>query len=584
MNRRDRWIVASLVVVLAVLAGLIGVPGSTPAPGPGASGEPGASPGASLPPAAVYREGVVGVPVSITPVTARSRSERLLVGLVFSGLVRLGPGTTYAPDLAADWSIDKKGLTWTFHLRPDAVWQDGEPVTSDDVVFTVDALKSPEAAGVTLAGQWADVTVDAPDALTVVFHLTTPVAGFLAAATQPLLPAHLLADVPFGDLATSDFARLPVGTGPFAITEIDATRAVLLPTSVVVPQPEASDPGPGSGAGPSPSPSATPSATSQAGASEGLGRLEVRFYADEAAVQAAMAAGDVDATSGLSTAATAALAELPGVTLTRYPSTTLTTVLLNLQASHPELRSAAVRGALLAAIDRDAIVADVLGASGIRADALIPPESWTYDATVVKTVAYDPKAAVKVLTTAGWTRKNGKLYAPKATEPYSMQLLTVPADANPKVAAIAARVRDAWQALGLTVGLVEVPVGELGPRLRDGGFSAAVVDIAEGLEPDLYPLLASSQVAGAGSNLSGYQDPALDDLLEAARKPGSQAAREKAWSALLKGLQERWPMLPLVWADEVMVSRGVEGMTPRLITKPGDRFWDVLAWRLAAIR
>ena len=53
-----------------------------------------------MPPRVVYREGVVGRPESITPVTARSRAERTLVGLVFSGLVRLGPGTTYQPDLA----------------------------------------------------------------------------------------------------------------------------------------------------------------------------------------------------------------------------------------------------------------------------------------------------------------------------------------------------------------------------------------------------------------------------------------------------------------------------------------------------
>ena len=109
-------------------------------------------------------------------------------------------------------------------------------------------------------------------------------------------------------------------------------------------------------------------------------------------------------------------------------------------------------------------------------------------------------------------------------------------------------------------------------------------DIAQGLEPDLYPLLASSQVRASGTNLSGYQDPSLDPLLEAARKPGTAEDRAAAWKALLAGLATRTPLLPLVWNDDVTLARGLEGDSPRLISAPGDRFWDVLAWRLAADR
>ena len=125
---------------------------------------------------------------------------------------------------------------------------------------------------------------------------------------------------------------------------------------------------------------------------------------------------------------------------------------------------------------------------------------------------------------------------------------------------------------------------DLATRLRSGDFTAAVVDIAEGLEPDLYPLLATSQVRASGSNLAGYQDPALDPLLEAARKPGTPEERTAAWKALLADLAGKQPLLPLAWNDDVMLARGLEGVTPRLIADTGDRYWDVLAWRLAADR
>ena len=97
-------------------------------------------------------------------------------------------------------------------------------------------------------------------------------------------------------------------------------------------------------------------------------------------------------------------------------------------------------------------------------------------------------------------------------------------------------------------------------------------------------LPASSQVRNPGSNLSGFQDPKLDDLLEAARKPAAQPDRVAAWKALLAGIGARIPMLPLAWGEESMFVDGVEGITPTLIGDTGDRYWDVLAWRLAADR
>ena len=160
MTHRDRGIVAALVIVLVVLAIVVAWPGSGPQTGsasPGASsgnGGPAASPG--LDGTEVYREGTIGRPSSINPLTARTQADRDLAALVFSGLVALGPDGTYRPDLASDWTVDPKGKTWTFTIRPDATWQDGEPVTSDDVVFTVGHPQEPRLhrpAGRVLAGR-----------------------------------------------------------------------------------------------------------------------------------------------------------------------------------------------------------------------------------------------------------------------------------------------------------------------------------------------------------------------------------------------------------------------------------------------
>ena len=121
MTRRDGAFVAVLVLILVVIGGTIALPHAAPS----ASGSPEPTPGITLPPPVTYREGVVGSPTSVTPVTARSRADRTLVGLVFSGLVRPAAAGGYEPDLAESWATDAAGTTWTVKLRPDATWHDG---------------------------------------------------------------------------------------------------------------------------------------------------------------------------------------------------------------------------------------------------------------------------------------------------------------------------------------------------------------------------------------------------------------------------------------------------------------------------
>jgi len=570
-DRRDQVIVGSLLLALVVLSGLVALP--TPAP----VVEP--PPGRTPPPApepATYREGLLGQPVSITPLTARTRADRVLVGLVFAGLVRLGPDETYEPDLAASWSVDEAGKTWTFHLRDGARWHDGEPVTAADVVFTANALRSPDVAGPG-AASWAEVTATAVDERTVTFTMDPALGGFLAAATQPLLPAHLLADVPLTDLADDPFGFAPVGAGPYRLVELLDDRAVLEPAAGRDAGPEPSDRPLPTDSLATPRPSFDPE-----GLVPALERIEIRFFDDAASLADAFRAGELEAASGLPPAMAGPLATETGADLLRYPTTTLSAVLLDLRPGDPELRDSRVRRALLGALDRDALITGPLGGAGLRADALVPPASWAFDAPSAKPVPYDLEAAAKLLTDAGWKRVDGAWRAKGASSPYVIEVLAPSATANTAVHALAVKVTDAWVALGLHARLVDADAAVLATRLRQGRFTAAVVDIAFPLDPDLYPLLASTQTTSRGGNLSGFQDRKLDPLLEAARKPGTLAARRAAFRELLTYLATAQPILPLAWRDETVVSKGVLGPLPRLLGRPGDRFGDVLTWRLAS--
>jgi peptide/nickel transport system substrate-binding protein len=571
MNRIDRAVIAGLVLILAVAAFAIGGQGP-------ANKALQATPDPSAPAAVTpYREGVLSRPTNVNPLAARTQADRDLVALVFQGLVgRTEDGRT-RPDLARSWTSTPTGNVWTFQLDPDRAWQDGDPVTADDVVFTIETLQNADYRGPG-AGSWTGITASAVDAHTIRFELATPIGGFLDLATQPIAPRHLLGDTPPGDMADDAFGKEPIGSGPYAVDELDRDHAVLEAT--------ADQPGAATGGNPRPSgdPLTTPGPIRRPGdVSVGLTVLEFRFFDDADALATAFRNGELDAASGLDPAAATVLATTPGARAIRDPSTTLVAVTLNLHANEVAFADPRTRQALLGAIDRERIVRVVYGGAATKADGLIPPSSWAFDAASSPPLARDLKAAAKALVAAGWTKAKDGWHQTGVKEPRTIKLLVPARTANPIGYATGSQIAADWTALGFKVELTEEdPAVIATDHLRTGEFEAAVVDIAIGHDPDLYPLLASSQIRTGGANVIGLQDPLLDTLLEAARKPAADEARVAAYAALQTRLAGGTYLLPIAWPDEVtVVAKRVVGPAVREVADGSERFGDVLTWRLA---
>jgi peptide/nickel transport system substrate-binding protein len=314
-----------------------------------------------------------------------------------------------------------------------------------------------------------------------------------------------------------------------------------------------------------------------------LSGIEFRFYDDPATLAAAYRAGGLDAASGLPPDVGHNLAAEKESRALRYPGSTLTAVLFNLRQGHPEFANPVVRNALLAAIDRPGIIEDAFAMGAGSATSPIPPSSPLFDPASDPPVAYDTDAAKGGLSAAGWTAAADGWRLPGAPKPLIIELLSPDETSNPAAWATARRVAADWSAIGLHVIHQALPPGEFSTgRLATGDFSVAVADVTIGLDPDLYPLLASSQTVRGGSNVIGLQDQGLDALLRKARGPGTEAERKAAYAALQKQLAKGRYLLPLAFADESLVVRDtVDGPSVRQVADPADRFWDVLTWRLA---
>src|SRR5437762_1288660 len=210
MTSRDKFIVVALLALL-IVASVVAILDS------GADGTRDPAYGGT------YVEGVTGVPQYLNPVIASTDVDDDIVRLAFSGLTRYDQTGAIVADLAAAFRTESNGKVWTFDIREDALWQDGQPVTADDVVYTVKLLQDRG-----YVGQYSDafrgVNVERVSNKTVRFTLPDVYGPFAGSTTVPLLPAHLLSNVAYSDLARQPFNVHPVGSGPFRVSEVDGRR------------------------------------------------------------------------------------------------------------------------------------------------------------------------------------------------------------------------------------------------------------------------------------------------------------------------------------------------------------------------
>ncbi|MFO0780513.1 MAG: ABC transporter substrate-binding protein, partial [Candidatus Gracilibacteria bacterium] len=167
-----------------------------------------------------FTEGLVSDrPVLINPLYVDfNESARDISGLVFSGLSKYDPEKKSFVDDLAVLSVSKDKVIYTFTVKPNIVWHDGQPLTADDVYYTFhDVIQSPDFQNPVIKLNFEGVEIRQVDQQTVEFKLKKPNAFFLTNMNVGILPKHLLATVPVADLPTSQFNLKPVGTGPYKV-------------------------------------------------------------------------------------------------------------------------------------------------------------------------------------------------------------------------------------------------------------------------------------------------------------------------------------------------------------------------------
>ncbi|HLH73936.1 MAG TPA: peptide ABC transporter substrate-binding protein, partial [Chloroflexota bacterium] len=366
----------SLAIVTLLLAGVGGTAQSQQVPAAGG----------------VYIEGVVGHPTYLNPLLSPfNNADQDIVALVFDGLTKVAPDGSVAPDLADRWTISPDGKTYTFHLR-NAVWQDGQPVTADDVVFTIGQIQAPGFPGNPEVAQlWQPIKVSKIDQQTVQFQLTAPYAPFLEYTTQRILPVHLLNGVTGRQMLSNPFNAHPIGTGPFMVKSATVQEITLEPNPHYY------------------------------GKQPYLAGITFRYYDSSQSALDALRRGDIQGLGGIPSDSALSLANDSRLTILQKPEfANLNVLVLNTQSSI--FSDDLVRRALDLALNRTQIIQAAMGGEGVPAAGPIMPDSWAF-VPQANAYIYAPDQAAKLLDQAGWTLPTPGAVREKDGKPFRFVLL-----------------------------------------------------------------------------------------------------------------------------------------------------------------
>ncbi len=471
---------------------------------------------------------------------ATDTTTRQLHGLVCDSLLRLDARLRFVPRLARTWEWSDDHLAITFHLRGDARWQDGRPVTAADVARTLAVLRDPGRTSADQVQAYAAIrAVETPDERTVVVRFREPNASALYLFLAPLLP-------PGGPPAPGE---LPVGCGPWKLVRWEKDQRLVLAAN-----------------------------RDYWDGPPGVDRLVIEVLRDYGTRLNALEAGRIDWT-GLFPEQWERLKDdtsfrdrfdiLEGRILFYWY------IAWRMDGSNPFFADARVRRAMTLAIDRQRYVETIGRGQAEVAVTSFHPEMACFDRTL-RPLPFDPARARALLAEAGWVDRDGDGVREKDGIPFRFRLL-YPATTrqNDRIAAfVQANLRD----VGVAMELDPRPWAAFLEEVHGRKFTAVMSGYRLDPDPDPWALWHSSQ-ADEGYNYAGLRDPEIDRWIEEARRTFDGAAREELYRKIQRRLHELQPDTFFFYpVTRYAVRRGLRGFVPSPIG-PVSAWPGPFAWR-----
>ena len=549
-----RWQILVVIITLAIVGVLLYTQQSSPATGGVILQQPEQG--------GVYTEALVGSLGRLNPLLDwNNTADRDVDSLLFSGLIRFDERGWPHADLAESWGVSQDGTIYNFTIRPDAVWHDGMPVSSDDVIFTIEMMKSAGSLyPQDIKDLWGRVEVTRLNEKNLKFTLPEPYVPFLDYLTFGVVPKHLLESIPPDQLASAEFNINPVGSGPYQfdqlIVENGQIQGVVLTLS-----------------------------TNYHGTPGFIEQVVFRYYPTAAEAFDAYRQGDVFAVGQITPDVLDAALEEPELSFytTRLPQ--MGFVLFNLADPETQfLQDPNLRRALMLGLNRPNIITTVMHGQAFVADSPILPGSWAYFDGIEK-FEYDPDAATSLLKTEGYViPAGGSDVRAKDGVPLAFTMVHPDDDVHTQ---IAEAIQEQWGRIGVRVELDAQPYDQLVlMTLASRDFQAALVDLnlSRTPDPDPYPFWHQAEAVG-GQNYSGWDNRTASEYLEQARVTADYSLRARLYRNFQVVFARDLPALPLyVPVYSYGVDSEVQGVQVGPLYEPSDRLNTFTRWYLLTRR
>ncbi len=490
-------------------------------------------------------EGIIGTPRFINPLLATSDADNDLTTLVYSGLMRSLPDGSLVPDLAENYNVSEDGLTYTFILKTGLTFHDKEPLTADDIVFTIESAKDPAIKSPKQI-QWEGVEVSKTDDQTVTFTLKQPYAAFLEHTTLGILPAHLWNSVSVDEFALSDLNINAVGSGPYQLESIKKKSGV----------PEYY--------------------TLHAFKNFALGepyisKLITRFYTNENEAIDDITSGTIDSIGGIEPD-TARMIFTKNVSIESATLPRVFGIFFN-QNQNPLLEDKTIVSAIELALDKEKIVEEVLSGYGraINSPLGASPEQ----------PQYDPVAAAALLAEDGWEKNDRGILEQTNSKKVTTELsFTISTGDTPELKHALEIVTDNLTALGIAVTPKIFEASNLNqevirPRKYDALFFGEIVQNPA----DLFAFWHSSQRTDPGLNIALYANTKVDTLLEDAATELDPETRELDYASAEAEIMKDMPAVFLYAPAYIYIHKtDIRNITLAHLKNPKDRFSTIHTW------
>lgn len=504
-----------------------------------------------------YREAVIGKIENLNPLYASTEAEKSVIRLVFSSLYQYDVSGGLKGDLAKSMSITNDGKTYLVTIRDDVKWQDGKPLTANDIKFTLDLIKNGQISSV-LSQTWKNVDIKFAGDFSIEFNIPTPYAYFQNALTFPVLPRHILFQVEPSSLRDNRFSRLPIGSGPFKLRTIQTIKVKDVVGQVA--HLNAND--------------------NYYGGTPKLNRFEIHGYQSQQNLISSVESGDSNAASGVSGL------YLPPASLVRKATPINNGVFAFFNVDRNLVKDQRMRQAIKSIIDLEDTRRKFEKVYGtfIQLDYPIITSKLDQRVELPSTQSdWNDEDIRKNLNELGYKEVEGK-WKTADDQDLTLSMVTVKGSDYSKFAELIA---DKLRNFGFGVQLQFIDINDPNQNfvlntLRPRDYDILVYEIELGDDLDVFAYWHSSQKSNTGLNLSNYSNIIADDALRTSRGGADLNLRSLKYKTFIEEWVKDIPAIGLYQSNFVYVqSKSSKSFSENVrLVSPDYRYFDVIDWMI----